>query len=333
MPICQFHSKQHDHQPRRTHATTAAQRKQHPAIARRASVGGGDASGSGVSSGNDDDSGHATTAHRPRPPRAGQFQRHEQHAGGLRRADLDPRGPITQFHAWFAEAKGLRDAHDGRPAVPHPETCTLSTASLPSGRVSARVVYLKELDHQGFVLYSNFGTSRKAADLFNADHPNPRWSGRGAAARLPAAESQVYFDTRVRGSRIGAWASRQSAVLQPATGASGTDEKIDTADADADADDGRAQLDKWVAEVEARFGPSKAADGDDGGEVDDDHIPVPPFWGGLRIVPERVEFWQGRHNRLHDRFVYTRVHNEGSEESEDNAKIADATWTLERLSP
>jgi pyridoxamine 5'-phosphate oxidase len=197
--------------------------------------------------------------------------------------------------------------------VPHPETCTLSTAQLPSGRVSARVVYLKELDARGFVIYSNFGTSGKARDLFGAadgsSTGNP-WASlvfwweplerqvrvEGRAERIPAAESQAYFDTRVRGSRIGAWSSRQSAVLQP--------------DAGVEGDDGRVMLDSWVKETEAKFEGA-------------DHIPVPEFWGGLRIVPERFEFWQGRENRLHDRFVYDRV------EGEDG----DAKWTLDRLSP
>jgi pyridoxamine 5'-phosphate oxidase len=197
--------------------------------------------------------------------------------------------------------------------VPHPETCTLSTAQLPSGRVSARVVYLKELDARGFVIYSNFGTSGKARDLFGAadgsSTGNP-WASlvfwweplerqvrvEGRAERIPAAESQAYFDTRVRGSRIGAWSSRQSAVLQP--------------DAGVEGDDGRVMLDGWVKETEAKFEGA-------------DHIPVPEFWGGLRIVPERFEFWQGRENRLHDRFVYDRVEGE----------TGDVKWTLERLSP
>ncbi|EFX03085.1 pyridoxamine phosphate oxidase [Grosmannia clavigera kw1407] len=245
------------------------------------------------------------------PAPAGQFTKHEQD-GGLRRVDLSASGPVAQFHAWFAEARAA--------GIAHPESCTLATASLPSGRVSARVVYLKELDPLGFVLYSNFGTSRKAADLFGttdgAQQPNP-WAAltfwweplerqvrvEGRVVRLPAAESQLYFDTRVRGSRIGAWASRQSQVLTPA----------ETGNSES-ADDGRTQLEQWVAEAQQRFGIA-----DDAG-----HIPVPDFWGGLRIVPERVEFWQGRKNRLHDRFVYDRV--SGSDGAEDS-------WSLNRLSP
>ncbi|EHA54702.1 hypothetical protein MCOR27_001220 [Pyricularia oryzae] len=250
---------------------------------------------------------------------AEQFLKHER--TGLHRSDLDPSSPIRQFHAWFKSALGS-DGGDSAaadaatqqpPRVSHPETCTLSTASLPSGRVSARVVYMKELDDKGFVIYSNFGTSRKAFDLFGDGTPssvgNP-WASltfwweplerqvrvEGRAERLTREESQRYYETRVRGSRIGAWASRQSAVLKPEGGAEGGE------------DDGRAQLDGWVRETEGKFAG-----------VDD--IPVPDFWGGLRIVPLRVEFWQGRANRLHDRFVYER------------ADEKDAAWTLERLSP
>ncbi|KAM3469658.1 hypothetical protein MY8738_010041 [Beauveria namnaoensis] len=234
--------------------------------------------------------------------------------GTLSRRDLDSTSsPIPQFHKWFSEAQdAIRGAQGAAAAgaAATAETCTLSTAELPSGRVSSRLVYLKELDARGgFVIYSNFGTSRKAADL--ATNPHAAlcfyWSPlqrqvrvEGVAARLSAEESQVYFDTRARGSRIGAWSSRQSAVLEPTAAQNGD------GDGDGD-DDGRAQLEGWVAETEKRF------DGQD-------KIPVPPFWGGLRIVPSRVEFWQGRDSRLHDRFVYERE-NENAE------------WVLSRLSP
>ena len=175
------------------------------------------------------------------------------------------------------------------------------------------MVYLKELDTKGFVIYSNWGTSGKARDLFgSADGRsvgNP-WGSlvfwweplerqvrvEGKVERLTAEESQAYFSTRVRGSQIGAWSSRQSVVLKPNPEILG--------------DDGRAQLEAWVRETEQRF------------EGTDD-IPVPDFWGGVRIVPERFEFWQGRQNRLHDRFVYERVRGEDGVDR----------WTLERLSP
>ncbi|KAI0132253.1 pyridoxamine 5'-phosphate oxidase [Xylariales sp. AK1849] len=220
--------------------------------------------------------------------------------GILTRSDLDVSSPTSQFHTWFAAAQKSD-------LVPHPETCTLSTAALPSGRVTARMVYLKELDTCGFVVYSNFGTSRKAADLDSNPWASLTfwWEGlerqvrvEGKASRLEGKDSQRYYDTRARGSRIGAWASRQSQVLQPSAeqGEKGQ------------ADDGRKELEGWVKEAEDKF-------------KGDDHIPVPKFWGGLRIVPESVEFWQGRESRLHDRFVYTR-----KGEGEDQ-------WTLERLSP
>ncbi|KAI1660107.1 pyridoxamine 5'-phosphate oxidase [Daldinia decipiens] len=219
--------------------------------------------------------------------------------GVLTRSDLDATSPIRQFHKWFAAAQ-----RSGR--VAHPETCCLSTASLPSGRVSSRMVYLKELDAEGFVIYSNFGTSKKAQDLATNSWASLTfwWEDlerqvrvEGRANRLTREESQKYFDTRVRGSRIGAWSSRQSQVLKPTSG--------------EEEDDGRKILDEWVKETEKRF-------------EGEESIPVPDFWGGLRIIPECVEFWQGRQNRLHDRFVYDKKISteEGVEE-----------WSLERLSP
>ncbi|EPQ65100.1 Pyridoxine (pyridoxamine) phosphate oxidase [Blumeria graminis f. sp. tritici 96224] len=202
--------------------------------------------------------------------------------GSLERTQLKE-CPLKQFAEWFAHAQ----SH----SVHHPETVCLSTASLPSGRVSARMVYLKELDASGFVIYSNFGTSKKSQDL-----ASNKWASltfwwpelerqvrvEGTVERLSSDESQVYFDTRIRGSRIGAWASKQSQVLQ-----------------------GREELEGWVAETEEKF-------------KDVEHIPVPTFWGGLRILPDMIEFWQGRDSRLHDRFQYTKV---------------SGAWEIQRLSP
>ncbi|RVX66851.1 hypothetical protein B0A52_09581 [Exophiala mesophila] len=230
----------------------------------------------------------------PVPPQAAQAAQFQLSA--LQRTDLS-HSPFLQFHQWFT---------DPSLASQVPETVTLSTAELPSGRVSSRMVYLKELDSRGFVIYSNFGTSRKAADLATNPYASLCFWWKvaerqvrveGRVERLSEQESQVYFDTRARGSRIGAWASQQSKILQPneAKGEGGND------------DDGRAELEAQVAEVKERF------DGQD-------HIPVPPFWGGLRVIPDTVEFWQGRESRLHDRFRYSKV--EGSDD-----------WEIVRLSP
>ena len=207
----------------------------------------------------------------------------------MTRSDLDA-DPVKQFHKWFSEPALQGTA---------PENVILSPAELPSGRVRSRVVYLKELADRGWVIYSNWGTSRKARDI----ETNPFvalcfwWKPlerqvrvEGRCERLSAEESQVYYDTRARGSRIGAWASQQSSVLHP----DGSTE-----------DDGRKMLEKQIWEVETRF-------------RDAEKIPVPDFWGGLRVRPETVEFWQGRESRLHDRFRYTR--------DEDG-------WKIERLSP
>lgn len=217
-------------------------------------------------------------------PQADQYTK-----GTLERHQLSP-SPFTQFHAWFTHAQ---QSH-----VHQPETVCLSTAHLPSGSVSSRFVYLKELDATGFVIYSNWGTSRKAEDV----RSNPRASlafwwhelerqvrVEGTVERLSNEESQAYFGLRARGSRLGAWASEQSKVLPEESG-------------------GRGVLENRVRDVERRFKG-----------VED--IPVPGFWGGLRVVPDMVEFWQGRESRLHDRFEYIR--NEGKA----------GGWKIERLSP
>lgn len=203
--------------------------------------------------------------------------------GSLEFHQLSP-DPFAQFHLWFKQAVAEK--------VSHPETVTLSTASLPSGKVSARMVYMKELDDKGFVIYSNWGTSQKAKDI--ASNPNAAltflWQDlerqvrvEGPCERLTSEESQVYYDTRIRSSRLGAWASQQTKVLK-----------------------NREELEQQVKDVEKKF---------EGQEK----IPVPEFWGGLRVKPEMVEFWQGRDSRLHDRFRYTK--DEGGE------------WKIDRLSP
>jgi pyridoxamine 5'-phosphate oxidase len=188
--------------------------------------------------------------------------------------------PFPLFDAWYREA---REA-----GLYLPESMTLAT-STPDGSPSARLVLLKRHDERGFVFFTNY-ESRKAEEL----EVNPRaalaihWPIlqrqvriEGTVEKTSEEDSFAYFRTRPRGSRIGAWASPQSAVIED-----------------------RAQLEQRVSEYEARY------PGDD--------VPLPSYWGGYRLRPERVEFWQGRANRLHDRFRFTR---DGD------------TWTVERLAP
>ena len=194
--------------------------------------------------------------------------------------------PLDQFHVWFMHAQ--------QSDVYAPETCTLATASLPDGKISARIVYLKEFDGSGFVIYSNWDTSRKARDIRSNPHAALTFWWKelerqvrveGTVERLSSEQSQVYYDTRIRGSRIGAWASRQSEVLSD-----------------------RQQLEDRVKDVEKSF-------------EGQDEIPVPEFWGGIRVIPDMIEFWQGRESRLHDRFRYFKDFKESS------------GWKKERLSP
>src|SRR5215510_12380421 len=188
--------------------------------------------------------------------------------------------PITQFKRWFDEAVSSEQ--------PDAEAMTLSTATL-DGRVAARVVLLKGCDDRGFVFFTNY-ESHKSREIMT----NPRvaltfyWHAlhrqvriEGLAEKVTLEESEEYFQTRPRGSQIGAWASPQSEEIND-----------------------REALERRVGEIETRF--------------KDRPINCPPFWGGFRVRPERIEFWQGRENRLHDRILYT---------------LRDNEWRISRLAP
>jgi pyridoxamine 5'-phosphate oxidase len=197
---------------------------------------------------------------------------------GLRRGELDP-DPIGQFRKWFSEATAAE--------LVEPNAMVLSTTD--GKRPSSRTVLLKAYDEKGFVFFTNY-ESRKAREIAVDAHvsllfpwyPLERQVGIiGRAERISAAESLAYFTSRPHGSRLGAWVSQQSTVINS-----------------------RKFLEMKWDEMKRKF-----ADGE---------IPLPSFWGGIRVVPTEIEFWQGRENRLHDRFRYTR--------SGDG-------WTIERLSP
>jgi pyridoxamine 5'-phosphate oxidase len=228
--------------------------------------------------------------------------REDYRRGALDRGALAA-NPIAQFESWFRQAAGEQSQSrwrkigialyklgsalgNHRPADSN--AMTLATVD-QSGKPSTRTVLLKTVDERGFIFFTNYD-SRKGREL--ADNPNAAltffWPDlerqvcvAGTVTKLPTAESEAYFKSRPRGSRIGAWASRQS---QPV----------------AD----RAALEARWRELEKQF---------------PNDVPLPPNWGGFVLKPERIEFWQGRPSRLHDRLHY--------------ARQPDGAWKIERLAP
>ncbi|MFD7098580.1 pyridoxamine 5'-phosphate oxidase [Streptomyces xanthophaeus] len=189
--------------------------------------------------------------------------------------------PMRQFARWFQQAA---DAN-----LFEPNAMVVSTAT-PDGRPSSRTVLLKQFDERGFVFFTNYD-SRKGREvdanphvaLLFPWHPIARQVVvTGTAARIGRDETAAYFRSRPHGSQLGAWASEQSSVIGS-----------------------RAELDSRYAELTARY-------------PEGEQVPVPPQWGGLRITPDAVEFWQGHENRLHDRLRYV---------------LDGEKWRVERLCP
>ena len=199
----------------------------------------------------------------------------------LLQSDMDA-NPLLQFRRWFDAAVAEK--------VPLPQAMTLATSAL-DGQPSARTVFLRDFDERGFVFFTNYD-SRKGSELA----ANPRaalvffWELQdrqvlveGRVEMSAAAESDAYFASRPRGSQLGAWASPQSQMIES-----------------------REILEQCVSDVERQYAGLEK-------------VPRPPFWGGFRVVPTIIEFWQGQPSRLHDRIRY-RYQDDGS-------------WLMERLAP
>lgn len=205
--------------------------------------------------------------------------REEYGSRELRRKDLAV-DPVLQFEQWFAEARKAQ--------LHEPNAMTLSTVGL-NGCPASRTVLMKSYDEQGFVFYTNYGSAKAkeleaipmAALLFPWVLLERQVHISGRVEKVSEEESLKYFSSRPRGSQIGAWASDQSTAI-----------------------DSRDVLIQKTEELTEKFAG-----------ID---VPLPPFWGGYRVIPERMEFWQGGKGRVHDRFIYSREQSD---------------WQIERLAP
>ena len=207
--------------------------------------------------------------------------RKEYMAGELSKKTVSP-DPVPQFTKWFDEALHISETELEVNSV------TLATAT-KDGLPAARMVLLKHFDEEGFTIYTNYNSDKakelaenpRAALLFYWPQLQRQVRVKGVVEKVTTEESEAYFKTRPYGSRISAWASQQSAAIE-----------------------NREVLENRFEEFQKKY-PGK-------------NVPLPPFWGGYRIIPNRYEFWQGRENRLHDRVQYT---------------LVNSVWQIERLAP
>lgn len=205
--------------------------------------------------------------------------RREFESSGLNFEDLNS-DPILQFENWFQDARNA--------GILEPNAMSLATVDT-NGQPALRTVLLKYFDEHGFVFFTNYESRKaehieahpKVAALFPWIGLNRQVSIEGSVRRISKSESLKYFSSRPRESQIGAWVSDQSKAISS-----------------------RGLLEQKLAEMKRKFGEGK--------------IPLPTFWGGYQIVPERIEFWQGRPHRLHDRFEY---------------RLNESGWSIQRLQP
>lgn len=199
---------------------------------------------------------------------------------GLSKADADP-SPFQQFKIWFEQALAAQ--------LPEPNAMTIATAT-PNGKPDARIVLLKDYDQRGFVFYTNYESNKGQQLVENPWGAIAFWWAElerqvrivGRVEKVCATESDQYFQSRPKGSQLGAWVSNQSQVI-----------------------DSREVLEQRLQQLKEKY--------------ENQEVPRPPHWGGFRVIPDEMEFWQGRPSRLHDRLLYRR--------SEDGS------WVIQRLSP